>query len=173
VPEDHIAKALNVADQNVVRKYRLLEGICPEVADILKGILMPHRHRADRKFLAAVTAETIGRIVGAAPPIEAVELGRKPVALRRPFAPMRWMNVDPRFGASMNPTLTEAPTRERQGMGVTLVDHSELEIPVFWGAGDGLPHLGFYEPSLGSHIVNREYRELLLVRTIESPRLNL
>ena len=65
---------------------------------------------------------------------------------------MRWVNVDPRFGASMNPSLTGAPTRERQGMGVTIVDHSELEIPVFWGAGDGLPHLGFYEPSLGCRL---------------------
>ncbi len=36
VPEDRIAKALNVDVQNIVRKRRLLEGICPEVADILK-----------------------------------------------------------------------------------------------------------------------------------------
>src|SRR6185437_7193162 len=36
VPEDRIAKALNVNVQNIVRKRRLLEGICPEVADILK-----------------------------------------------------------------------------------------------------------------------------------------
>jgi ParB-like chromosome segregation protein Spo0J len=35
VPEDRIAKALNVDVQNIVRKRRLLEGICPEVADIL------------------------------------------------------------------------------------------------------------------------------------------
>jgi ParB-like chromosome segregation protein Spo0J len=36
VPEDRIAKALNVDIQNIVRKRRLLEGICSEVADILK-----------------------------------------------------------------------------------------------------------------------------------------
>lgn len=36
VPEDRIATALNVDVQNIVRKRRLLEGICPEVADILK-----------------------------------------------------------------------------------------------------------------------------------------
>ena len=36
VPEERIAKALNVDIQNIVRKRRLLEGICPEVAEILK-----------------------------------------------------------------------------------------------------------------------------------------
>ena len=36
VPEERIAKALNVDVQSIVRKRRLLEGICPEVADILK-----------------------------------------------------------------------------------------------------------------------------------------
>lgn len=36
VPEDRIAKALNVDVQSIVRKRRLLEGICAEVADILK-----------------------------------------------------------------------------------------------------------------------------------------
>lgn len=36
VPANRIAKALNVDVQNIVRKRRLLEGICAEVADILK-----------------------------------------------------------------------------------------------------------------------------------------
>lgn len=36
VPEERIAKALNVDVQNIVRKRRLLEGICPEVAEVLK-----------------------------------------------------------------------------------------------------------------------------------------
>jgi ParB-like chromosome segregation protein Spo0J len=36
VPEDRIAKALNVDIQNIVRKRRLLDGICAEVAEILK-----------------------------------------------------------------------------------------------------------------------------------------
>jgi RepB plasmid partitioning protein/ParB-like nuclease domain len=36
VPEDRIAKALNVDVQSIVRKRRLLEGICSEVAEILK-----------------------------------------------------------------------------------------------------------------------------------------
>jgi hypothetical protein len=36
VPQDRIARALNVDVQNIVRKQRLLEGICPEVAEILK-----------------------------------------------------------------------------------------------------------------------------------------
>ena len=36
VPEERIAKALNVDVQNIVRKRRLLEGICPEVAELLK-----------------------------------------------------------------------------------------------------------------------------------------
>jgi ParB-like chromosome segregation protein Spo0J len=36
VPEERIAKALNVDVHSIVRKRRLLEGICPEVAEILK-----------------------------------------------------------------------------------------------------------------------------------------
>jgi ParB-like chromosome segregation protein Spo0J len=36
VPEDRIARALNVDVQNIVRKRRLLDGICAEVAEILK-----------------------------------------------------------------------------------------------------------------------------------------
>ncbi len=36
VPEERIAKALNVDVSSIVRKRRLLEGICPEVAEILK-----------------------------------------------------------------------------------------------------------------------------------------
>jgi ParB-like chromosome segregation protein Spo0J len=36
VPADRIAKALNVDVQNIVRKRRLLDGICAEVAEILK-----------------------------------------------------------------------------------------------------------------------------------------
>jgi ParB-like chromosome segregation protein Spo0J len=36
LPEERIAKALNVDVQSIVRKRRLLEGICPEVAEILK-----------------------------------------------------------------------------------------------------------------------------------------
>lgn len=36
VPEDRIAKALNVDVPSIVRKRRLLEGICAEVAEILK-----------------------------------------------------------------------------------------------------------------------------------------
>jgi len=36
VPEDRIARALNVDVASIVRKRKLLEGICPEVAEILK-----------------------------------------------------------------------------------------------------------------------------------------
>ncbi len=36
VPEEKIAKALNVDIGNIVRKRNLLEGICPEAADLLK-----------------------------------------------------------------------------------------------------------------------------------------
>ena len=36
VPEERIAKALNVDVQSIVRKRKLLDGICAEVADILK-----------------------------------------------------------------------------------------------------------------------------------------
>jgi ParB-like chromosome segregation protein Spo0J len=36
VPEERIAKALNVDVHNIMRKRRLLEGICAEVAEILK-----------------------------------------------------------------------------------------------------------------------------------------
>ena len=36
VPEERIAKALNVDVSSIMRKRRLLEEICPEVADILK-----------------------------------------------------------------------------------------------------------------------------------------
>lgn len=36
VSEKKIAKALNVDVQSIIRKRRLLDGICPEVADILK-----------------------------------------------------------------------------------------------------------------------------------------
>jgi hypothetical protein len=35
VPEERIAKALNVDVHSIVRKRRLLEGICHEVAEIL------------------------------------------------------------------------------------------------------------------------------------------
>ena len=36
VPEERIAKALNVDVASIVRKRQLLDGICPEVAEILK-----------------------------------------------------------------------------------------------------------------------------------------
>lgn len=36
VPEERIAKALNVDVQSIIRKRRLLDGICPEVAELLK-----------------------------------------------------------------------------------------------------------------------------------------
>jgi RepB plasmid partitioning protein/ParB/Sulfiredoxin domain len=36
VPEDRIAKALDINVANIRRKNRLLDGICPEVADLLK-----------------------------------------------------------------------------------------------------------------------------------------
>ena len=36
VSEERIAKALNVNIPDIVRKRRLLDGICPEVAEILK-----------------------------------------------------------------------------------------------------------------------------------------
>jgi ParB-like chromosome segregation protein Spo0J len=36
VPEERIAKVLNVDVQSIVRKRKLLDGICPEVAEILK-----------------------------------------------------------------------------------------------------------------------------------------
>ena len=36
VPEQRIAKALNVDVASIVRKRRLLDGICPEVAEVLK-----------------------------------------------------------------------------------------------------------------------------------------
>jgi ParB-like chromosome segregation protein Spo0J len=45
VPEERIAKALNVDVASIVRKRKLLDGICPEVAEILKD-----RHVAIHTF---------------------------------------------------------------------------------------------------------------------------
>ena len=56
VPEDRIAKALNVDVQSIVRKRRLLEGICPEVAEILKDKhIARHNVRRTQKDGAVAT----------------------------------------------------------------------------------------------------------------------
>jgi RepB plasmid partitioning protein/ParB-like nuclease domain len=43
VSEEKIARALNLQVDNIVRKRNLLEGICPEVADLLKDKMAPRR----------------------------------------------------------------------------------------------------------------------------------
>jgi ParB-like chromosome segregation protein Spo0J len=62
VPENRIAKALNVDVASIIRKRKLLEGICPEVADILKD-----------KHIAIATFSELKKMV-ALRQIEAAEL---------------------------------------------------------------------------------------------------
>lgn len=54
VPEERIAKALNVDVASIVRKRRLLEGICPEVAEILKDKHIAIQTFAELKKMGAL-----------------------------------------------------------------------------------------------------------------------
>ena len=64
VPEERIAKALNVDVQSIVRKRRLLDGICPEVAEILKDKHIAINTFTELRKMAAVAADRGGRADG-------------------------------------------------------------------------------------------------------------
>ena len=68
VPEERIAKALNVDVQSIVRKRRLLEGICPEVAEILKD-----------KHIAIATFSELRKLV----PLRQIEAAELMVAMNK------------------------------------------------------------------------------------------
>jgi ParB-like chromosome segregation protein Spo0J len=68
VPEHRIAKALNVDVQSIVRKRRLLEGICAEVADILKD-----------KHIAINTFEELKKML----PLRQIEAAELMVAMNK------------------------------------------------------------------------------------------
>jgi hypothetical protein len=68
VPEERIAKALNVDVQSIIRKRRLLDGICPEVAEILKD-----------KHIAITTFTELRRLV----PLRQIEAAELMVAMNK------------------------------------------------------------------------------------------
>jgi ParB-like chromosome segregation protein Spo0J len=68
VPEDRIAKALNVDVQSIVRKRRLLDGICPEVAEILKD-----------KYIAICTFAELKKML----PLRQIEAAELMVAMNK------------------------------------------------------------------------------------------
>jgi ParB-like chromosome segregation protein Spo0J len=68
VPEERIAKALNVDVQSIVRKRRLLDGICPEVAEILKD-----------KHIAIATFTELRKLV----PLRQIEAAELMVAMNK------------------------------------------------------------------------------------------
>jgi ParB-like chromosome segregation protein Spo0J len=88
VPEERIAKALNVDVASIVRKRRLLDGICPEVAEILKDKhiaihtftelkkLVPLRQIEAAELMVAMNKYTISyakSLVAATPQAQLVE----------------------------------------------------------------------------------------------------
>jgi len=68
VPEERIAKALNVDVQSIVRKRKLLDGICPEVAEILKD-----------KHIAIATFTELRKLV----PLRQIEAAEIMVAMNK------------------------------------------------------------------------------------------
>jgi len=68
VPEERIAKALNVDVQSIVRKRRLLDGICSEVAEILKD-----------KHVAIATFSELRKMV----PLRQIEAAELMVAMNK------------------------------------------------------------------------------------------
>ena len=68
VPEERIAKALNVDVQSIVRKRKLLDGICPEVAEILKD-----------KHIAIATFTELRKLV----PLRQIEAAELMVAMNK------------------------------------------------------------------------------------------
>jgi len=96
VPEERIAKVLNVDVQNIVRKRKLLDGICPEVAEILQDKhiaiatftelrkLVPLRQIEAAELMVAVNKFTINyakSLVAATPQEQLVET-HKPKQVR-------------------------------------------------------------------------------------------
>jgi ParB-like chromosome segregation protein Spo0J len=88
VPEERIAKALNVDVASILRKRRLLDGICPEVAEILKDKhiaihtftelkkLVPLRQIEAAELMVAMNKYTISyakSLVAATPQAQLVE----------------------------------------------------------------------------------------------------
>jgi len=68
VPEERIAKVLNVDVQNIVRKRKLLDGICPEVAEILQD-----------KHIAIATFTELRKLV----PLRQIEAAELMVAMNK------------------------------------------------------------------------------------------
>jgi ParB-like chromosome segregation protein Spo0J len=68
VPEERIAKALNVDVQSIVRKRKLLDGICPEVAELLKD-----------KHIAITTFTELRKLV----PLRQIEAAELMVAMNK------------------------------------------------------------------------------------------
>jgi ParB-like chromosome segregation protein Spo0J len=68
VPEERMAKALNVDVQSIVRKRKLLDGICPEVAEILKD-----------KHIAIATFAELRKLV----PLRQIEAAELMVAMNK------------------------------------------------------------------------------------------
>lgn len=68
VPEERIARALNVDVQSIVRKRKLLDGICPEVAEILKD-----------KHIAIATFTELRKLV----PLRQIEAAELMVAMNK------------------------------------------------------------------------------------------
>jgi ParB-like chromosome segregation protein Spo0J len=68
VPEERIAKVLNVDVQSIVRKRKLLDGICPEVAGILKD-----------KHIAIATFTELRKLV----PLRQIEAAELMVAMNK------------------------------------------------------------------------------------------
>ena len=68
VPEERIAKALNVDVQSIIRKRKLLDGICPEVAEILKD-----------KHIAIATFTELKKLV----PLRQIEAAELMVAMNK------------------------------------------------------------------------------------------
>jgi ParB-like chromosome segregation protein Spo0J len=68
VPEERIAKVLNVDVQSIVRKRKLLDGICPEVAEILKD-----------KHIAIATFTELRKLV----PLRQIEAAELMVAMNK------------------------------------------------------------------------------------------
>lgn len=91
VSEDRLAKALNVNVAHIKRKRHLLDGICPEVAELLKDKhvsihafwqlkkLVPLRQIEAAELMVAMNKYTIGYVktlIAATPQTQLVEAGR-------------------------------------------------------------------------------------------------
>jgi ParB-like chromosome segregation protein Spo0J len=108
VPEERIAKALNVDVASIVRKRRLLDGICPEVAELLKDKhiaihtftefkkLAPLRQIEAAELMVAMNKYTISyakSLVAATPQAQLAEADKPKRVSGFPVAPGRYERV--------------------------------------------------------------------------------